>query len=104
MYRLRDQYDVHLGPDDIYVWAECGLAVGAISPPLEEPSIDAHITIRRPGSVEFLQPEGPSMNAEIMFKFFFPQTSFSGFEEFYRDKVPFFLIYIWKDYLERSKE
>lgn len=103
-YRLPDQYDVHSGPDDIYVWAECGLAVSAVSPAVDQPSTNPSLTVRHPVATDFLQPNTPSIDAEIMFKFFFPQTSFSSFEQFYRDKVPFYLLYIWKDYLERSKQ
>jgi outer membrane protein assembly factor BamE (lipoprotein component of BamABCDE complex) len=103
-YRLPDQYDVQGGPDNIYVWAECGLAVSAVSPAVDEPSTNVGLMIRHPMSTDFLQPKTPSMDAEIMLKFFFPQTSFAGFEEFYRNKVPFYLLYIWKDYLQRSKQ
>jgi hypothetical protein len=103
-YRLPDQYDVHSGPDDVYVWAGCGLAVTAVSPAVDEPSNDRGLMVRHPMSTDFLQPIRPSLDAEIMFEFYFPQTSFAGFEEFYRYWVPNYLLYIWKDYLQRSKQ
>jgi hypothetical protein len=102
--RLPDQYDIHAGPDDIYVWAGCGLAVGAVPPVVDEPAASPTLVVRHPVSPgDSLEPT-PSIDAEIMFKFFFPQTSFTGFEEFYRSKIPFYLIYVWKDYLQRSKQ
>lgn len=103
-YRLPGQYDVHSGPDDIYVWAECGLAVSAVSPAVDVSFTDPGLTVRHPMPTEFLQAETPSLDAEIMFKFFFPKTSFSGFDEFYRNKVPFYLIYIWKGYEQEGEQ
>ncbi|HSJ52857.1 MAG TPA: hypothetical protein VLC52_03850 [Anaerolineae bacterium] len=102
--RLQDQYDIHAGPDDIYVWAECGLAVSAVPPLDDEPSASPNLMVRYPVSPgDSLEPT-PSFRAEIMLEFFFPHTSFSGFDEYYRNKVPFYLTYIWKDYLQRSKQ
>jgi hypothetical protein len=103
-YRVPDQYDVVAGPDQIYVWAECGLAASAVSPVADDPTSVPGLTVRYPvPPSDSLQPT-PNAGDVIMFKFFFPQTSFAGFEEFYKDKVPFYLIYIWKEYLQRREE
>lgn len=102
--RLPNQFDVHSGPDNVYVWAECGLAVSAVSPAGDDLSNSRGLMVRHPMSTDFLQPIRPSIDAEIMFEFYFPRTSFAGFEDFYRYWVPTYLLYIWKDYLLRSKE
>ena len=102
-YRLPDQYDAHAGPDDIYVWAECGLAVGAgLLEGIEQPST-ASFAIRHPVQAEDLFTPTPRVEDIVFFKLFFPPTSWTGFAEFYKDKVPFYVYYIWSEYQERSK-
>lgn len=102
--RLPDQYDIHAGPDQIYVWAGCGLAVSAVSPIVDEHPTASSLIVRYPLSPSNSLQQTPNVDDVIMFKFFFPRTSFAGFEEFYRDKVPFYLTYIWGEYLQRSTQ
>jgi hypothetical protein len=103
-YRLPNQYDAHAGPDNIYVWAECGLAVGAgLLERVDQPSTTS-LVIRHPVPAEDLFTPTPRMEDMVFFKFFFPPTSWTGFEEFYKDKVPFYVHYIWSEYRERIKQ
>lgn len=103
-FRHPDQFDVLAGPDQIYVWAGCGLAVSAISPVRNSHSPSTNLIVRHPVHPSASFQPSPSLEGEILFKFFFPPTSFAGFEEFYRDKVPFYFYYIWGEYLQRSTQ
>jgi len=103
-YSMPEQYDAHAGPDDIYVWAECGLAVGAgLLEGTNQPSA-AGLVIRHPVPAGELFTPTPRMEDMVFFKFFFPPTSWNGFEEHYKDKVPFFVYYIWSEYRQRIKQ
>jgi hypothetical protein len=103
-YKLPDQYDAHAGPDDIYVWAECGLAVGAgLLEQIDRPGT-ASLVIRHPVPADDLFVPTPKLEDEVFFKFVFPPTSWTGFEEYYKDRVPFYMYYIWSEYRERIKQ
>jgi len=109
VYRNNDlrgplQYDVHAGPDDIYVWAECGLVVSAVSSSTDRQASTPGLMVRHPVSADDYLLPTPSIDAVVIFKFFFPPTCFAGFDELYRDKVPYCLIDTWEEYLERSKQ
>lgn len=110
-------FDIQGGPDQLYVWSECGIAVHALSyclakdgalncPILNktrdelrdmskiEASIGVAVTVRHPDEIG---PEPvPGFDNAVLMKFIFPSTSYSGFNEHYRYMIPFG---IWNEYL-----
>lgn len=88
-FRSPKQPFVKAGPDQIYVWAECGLAVSAESPFLGDSGMPPKLSLRHPvPSSDSIQP-APAVWATVLFKFLFPPTSYDGFVKFYEKKVPF---------------
>lgn len=98
------QYDVLSGPDQLYVWSECGVAVntliGCFTDDLGEldcpgalvllalvGTTSTNLTLRHPapGSEGIIAGEG---NVVLM-KFLFEPTSYAAFEEHYRYNIPF---------------
>ncbi len=94
----RGQYDVLVGPDQIYVWAECGVAISAAwdSATAYFPGLQ----IRHPTNLESALRPTPDIGAEMLFMFLFPPTSFDGFVSHYQDKIPF-LDGAWLEYFRR---
>ncbi len=101
------QYDYQAGPDIILVWSDCGIAADVLwGEPLgtkyhEDPNLD--LRVRYPESSEVLTEGGKLINnldGVIMMKFIFQPTTFAGFEEYYRYRIPYG---IWTDYLDNYK-
>lgn len=103
VYLMEDlpEYSV-VGPAQVYVWADCGIAITAVPgsfvglsadevPPRAE-SAGAESctwTVRHPvHSQATLQPR-PSVEDIVIRKFMFQPTSFASFQEFYVDWIPF---------------
>jgi hypothetical protein len=111
------QYDVLSGPDQLYVWSECGLALNTLANcvPNESDSLDCLVSedineinklkpteldLRYPPSSEmYIWPSLSTDNAVLM-RFLFEPTTYEGFIDFYIDKVPFGL---WDGYLYEIK-
>jgi hypothetical protein len=90
------------GPDQVYVWSECGVAVTAVSGvtvkrsegetlPLAKPvRMDAfELSFRHPvHSQASVQPD-PDVHQIVVRQFFFQPTSFDAFSTIYKDKIPY---------------
>ncbi len=93
------QYDIIDGPDQIYVWSECGLALLvlrditrsgpnelAFSPAsIDDPQI---LTLRIPDLFASALPV-KDLNRVVMMKFLFQPTNFIGFLELYIYRIPY---------------
>ena len=97
--RSSTQYDILAGPDQIYVWSECGFATGAAPRTADSIGGGSQLVIRHPISVgDYSFQPRPNVEDEIVFELIFPPTSFAGFEEFYKEKVPFRFYYVATQY------
>jgi hypothetical protein len=110
------QFDVLAGPDQIYVWSECGVAIDALrtaysssiqTNDLECPPNTAvtlapicSLNLRRPRPYDNGGDPGPDVNSIILMNFYFQPTSYKGFQDFYANKIPFG---IWDAYLGTMK-
>lgn len=109
------QYDVVSGPDELYVWSECGLALdihGACFPSQEgslrcispedrlKPGkgIATSVTLRNPYPTPFDTNIALGSENAILMKILFRPTTYQGFLDYYRSKIPFL---IWEDYLHK---
>jgi hypothetical protein len=108
--------DVLSGPDQIYVWSECGLVLDALAVclPYEEAdipgcatpedatrsgiSVSITVMLRYPDPHYSLEPI-PDANSPVLMKFLFPPSSYEGFNDSYRYKIPFGL---WDTYIRRE--
>jgi hypothetical protein len=89
------------GPDQVYVWSECGLAVTALHQgyvkrseeevlPLARLTLEMdhdQLNLRYP--VHPQHPVQPNVNVDriVIRKFLFQPTNFTSFEEFYHDRI-----------------
>ncbi len=101
------QYDVLGGPDQLYIWSECGLVLAALPncSLLENGDVKCDypnnigtnpFTLRQPTPYNVnVQP--PNLNGIVLMKFLFPPTTYEGFVDYYMYKIPFSL---WVEYLE----
>ena len=95
------QIDVLAGPTDVYVWAECGVALITMK---EHDSPRSDITMRARfdrarhlanapdvSDDEWHTSHSPPPNANdrIVMRFLFPPTTYTGFVALYESKVPF---------------
>ena len=106
-YDPTDQFpvDVLAGPDQIYVWSECGLALDMLEfcfpsklggikclPPEDHikpgAGVPTGVTLRYPNPYPGVEPVTGAENAVLM-RFLFPPTSYKGFTDFYMHKIPF---------------
>ncbi len=110
------QFDVLGGPDQVWIWSECGVALnttGHCSPAQEaDPLCPRHnepmaatastpttLTLRYPHvQPEAAQVPDPSVDNTVLMMFLFPPTSYKGFSEYYMQKIPFRL---WNDFLDK---
>jgi hypothetical protein len=99
------QYDVIGGPDQVYVWANCGVALLAIpychlQKGTNQISCDDYDTAEDQGDKNKLTPlESPpfyeggerenNKNALIVMKIMYPPTSYGGYKENYMFKIPY---------------
>ncbi len=98
--------DVLAGPDQIYVWSECGLALdvhntcsSAGQDKLGCPSsmdriptnalISSTLTLRYPNPYHLGGEPSPSVNSVVLMEFLFPPTSYKGFTETYMHEIPY---------------
>ena len=103
---LRYQYDVLAGPDLIYVWSECGLAMIDLpccspigekdklgcpeqSESDETPSSICGLTLRQPNPFPGARVPSIRLDAAVLMRFQFPPTSYEGFVEYYMYKIPY---------------
>jgi hypothetical protein len=96
------RYDIMTGPDQIYVWSECGLALDVVNPCLVSKQ-DCLLTEDNNKPVQGITPtlamrypspyrgREPNLNANniVLMRFLFSPTSHEGFKEFYLLKVPY---------------
>jgi hypothetical protein len=98
--------DVLAGPDQIYVWSECGIALdvhntcssgeqgklGCQSSTDRIPSntpISSTLTMRYPSPYHLGGEPSPSVNSVVLMEFLFSPTSYKGFTETYMRKIPY---------------
>jgi hypothetical protein len=98
-------YDVLSGPDYLYVWAECGLALNVI----ESCAVADHGCVNEPikvvTSTLMLRHVATNVQSKpmsgidkvVLMRFLFPPTSYEGFAKFYEKRIPFG---IWETYLK----
>lgn len=109
--------DVMGWPDQVYVWASCGLALDAL-PSTYSPSFQADRQECKPTNsgdpildVCSLVPQhpnptyaggqpGPDINGVILMKFYFQPTSYDAFIKTYLYRIPYGL---WDEYLMKNK-
>ena len=90
------------GPDQVYVWSECGVAVTAVSEwavkrsedetlPLAKPvRMDAfELSFRHPVHPQASVQPDPDVHQIVVRQFFFQPTSFDAFSTIYKDKIPY---------------
>ncbi len=90
------------GPDQVYVWSECGIAITAVGKfdvkrsadevlPLARPvQIDKYqLKFRHPVLVKSPYQTRADVNDIVVRQFLFQPTSFDSFREFYADWVPY---------------
>lgn len=105
-------------PDQIYVWAGCGLAIDALpsaySPLLQVENSECQINeggnnvtldkcnliSKYPSPTFFGGERGPDPNSIVLMKFYFQPTSYKGFTTYYMYKLPYGL---WDEYLVNNK-
>jgi hypothetical protein len=90
------------GPDQVYVWSNCGIAVTAIAESEVKRSADEILTIAE--SIEMdsdqlnfrhpVHPEGsiqphPDVQEIVVRRFIFQPTDFASFDKFYADWLPY---------------
>lgn len=112
------QFDVLAGPDQVWVWSECGVALnttgdcnssnkaeplcseaGNSMEPMTHTSTT--LTLRYPNRLpEAFQVKDPSVDNDVLMMFLFPSTSYKGFTEYYMQKIPFEL---WTDFLDKLR-
>jgi hypothetical protein len=95
--RLPDQYDGQSGPDQIYVWTGCGVALSAIHAGEGPARADGNLIIRYPvNPAADLQPL-PSMEDVVVFRFLFRPTNWEGFQGSFQDKIPYHVMFAGLD-------
>lgn len=90
------------GPDQVYVWSHCGIAVTAISErgvrrsegeilPLTEVNGVDHLELifRHPVHPRSSEQPRPNVRDIVGRKFLFQPTDFAFFDEFYADRIPY---------------
>lgn len=111
------QPDIHAGPDQLYVWSECGLVLDALpgcSPSQlgglkcvsgenlmrSTASPSASMTLRRASPYHLA--EGPFLDVDgiVLMEIMFRPISYAGFEDAYMYKIPFGL---WDTYIARMR-
>lgn len=112
-YRPQNPFpDVVAGPDHIYVWSECGLALDVIpstySQAFQADAIQCqpentndlcNLTTRHPNPYNVGKDPQPDANSVVLMRFYFQPTSYEGFTQSYIYKIPYGL---WKDYLAEN--
>jgi hypothetical protein len=90
------------GPDQVYVWADCGIAVTAVSenvvrrsegedlPLAELPGVDVcQLTFKHPVHSQASMQPRPDVQQIVFRKFLFQPTSLASFDEYYADVIPY---------------
>lgn len=106
---LRKQIDVLGGPDQLYIWSDCGLALDILPycSLLDNEDIECSFDVddssnsfrlRYPNPYNVGGEPPPNLNGVVLMKFFFPPTTYDGFADYYMDKIPFGL---WDDYIKK---
>ena len=89
------------GPEQVYVWSECGIALTAVADGYVKRSEEEilplnasigtenlRLSFRHPVHPEDIQPK-PNVEHIIVRKFLFQPTNFASFEEFYAGQIPY---------------
>lgn len=79
--------DVLAGPDEVYVWSECGIALDVI----QSEVISDVLTARHPDPYDDTGKRSPKSNSIVLIKFLFIPTSYDGFKNYFMYKVPYSL-------------
>ena len=90
------------GPDQVYVWSECGVAITAVPEWTVRQSEDetlpigesikvntSELDLRHPVPEQDSVQPNPDLDQIISRKFLFQPTSFDSFKTFYMDKLPY---------------
>jgi hypothetical protein len=107
-----EQFDILGGPDQLYIWSECGVALDVVKTCVvskqgclaEETKSRNDIT---PTLTIRYAPPRPQRESSlgtdkiVLMRFLFPPTSYKGFKEFYMHRIPFGL---WLEYLPSLRE
>lgn len=93
------------GPDHVYVWSQCGIAITAVHksqgetqqedqvlPSVEAAEVDSYqLDLRHPVHPWASAQPRPDVRQIVVRKFLFQPTDFSSFEQFYAHNVPYLL-------------
>lgn len=109
----KNQIDVLGGPDQLYIWSECGLALDVLPYcSISENgdvkcSFDAHpgnnptganiFSLRYPNPYNAGGEPPPNEKSIVLMKFLFPPTTYETFVDYYMYKIPFGL---WDEYIK----
>lgn len=103
-----EQFDVLGGPDQIYVWSTCGVATSALigcftsdrglldCDSLSETEVSTYMIPTKDDSIKDDRMIIPTTKNVTMMLFIFPPTSLDGYNEFYKNKIPFG---IWDNFM-----
>ncbi len=109
------QYDVLGGPDQLYIWSECGLVldvlpycsptevggpkcVSASNSSSSRLPISETLKLRQPSPYNIGGDAPPDVDNIILMKILIPPTSYAGFQQTYMYKIPFGL---WDAYVHK---
>lgn len=104
-----EQFDFLGGPDQIYVWATCGVAASALigcftsdkgildCEGISTAEISTHIVPTKDDSIKEDRMIIPTTENAVMMLFIFPPTSLEAYNGFYKNKIPFG---IWNEFIE----
>lgn len=100
------------GPDQVYVWSQCGIAITAVHRGQEEAQVkdqalpsaeatevdDYQLNFKYPVHPRASIQPRPDVRQIIVRKFLFEPTSFSSFEQFYADNIPYLLAWYYYEW------
>ncbi|MFZ6027933.1 MAG: hypothetical protein ACOYYS_09470 [Chloroflexota bacterium] len=100
----KSQMDVLAGPDQLYVWSNCGVVLDTLPNCSAETLNNSTNDDTRNKDLTFRSPEphdtggepDPDVSNVVLMKFLFPPTTFDGFTDSYMYKIPFGL---WDNYV-----
>lgn len=78
-------FDVQSGPDQLYLWSACGIAVDAL--PIKP--INNDLSIQHPDHPRSTDKVSLNANSIILIKILFIPTSYQGFKDYYMYKPPY---------------
>jgi hypothetical protein len=108
-------FDVLGGPDQIYVWSHCGLAIIALPSCSPDPSgkivcLEDPNTPTKPTQTLSALDEPPyhaggeistDPNSIILYQYFFPPTSYKDFKEYFWNKTAYHGWNFWDEFMKK---